>query len=384
MGFYSRGVFVYGSTAFFNPMVDELGWTYTAVSLAFSIRGFEEGILAPVAGIFVDRLGPRRLLLFGMIIMGSGYLFLSQVHSLQSFYAAFVILALGSSATSVVVTMTAVARWFKKKLGQAASFTMAGYGASGMLVPGIVWLIAQYGWREATVILGVAMWVIGIPLSLVVRDRPEGRGHPPDEGTSASVTETVEESGLTAKEAFKKREFWLLWLAVGFAHVAAVAVSTHQIPYLTSLGISREVASLTVVVLASSNLVGRLGFGWLGDTFDTRYCFAIAAAIKAVGVFAFSRAHILSQFIVSLVMIGIGHGGTAPLRPPLQVGLFGRKAFGTVQGVLVIANTVGAIGSPVFAGWVFDSMGTYRPAWFILAIVTLLAVPSVLAIKKPE
>ena len=383
INFYLGGVFFYGFTAFFNPIVEEFGWTYAAVSFAFSIRGFEAGILAPVLGIFVDRFGPRRLLLFGVIVVGLAFLLLSHIQSLKGFYITFAILAIGSSAASGVVTMTAVARWFRRKIGRAMGLMTVGYGLSGVLVPGIVWLITQFGWRHTLVILGGGMLVIGIPLSLVVRDRPERYGYLPDgDMPSSSVAiEAIEERGLVAKEALKTRNLWLLFLTVAFAGMAGIAVIVHQIPYLTSLGISREVASLTVIALTSASIIGRLGFGWLGDIFDKRYSFAIAVAILALGVFTFAQVQTIWQTVASLVIIGIGFGGAIPLRPALQMELFGMKAFGSIQGIIMIALTIGSVAAPVYVGRVFDTTGSYSSAWFVLAIITLMAIPTVLLIK---
>ncbi len=169
--------FFYGFTAFFNPMVDEFGWAYAAISLAFSVRSFESGIAAPVVGFFVDKVGPRRLLLFGVAVTGLGFILLSQVHALWTYYSAFLVLSVGFSAASTVVTMAAVARWFRKRVSRAMGFMTAGYAVGGLLVPVIVWLIAQYGWRGALVVMGVASWLIGVPLCLVVRDRPVTYGY---------------------------------------------------------------------------------------------------------------------------------------------------------------------------------------------------------------
>ena len=388
INFYLGGVFFYGFTAFFNPIVEEFGWTYAAVSFAFSIRGFEAGILAPVLGIFVDKFGPRRLLLFGVIVVGLAFLLLSHIQSLKAFYITFAILAIGSSAASGVVTMTAVARWFRKKIGRAMGLMTVGYGLSGVLVPGIVWLITQSGWRHTLVILGGGMLVIGIPLSLVVKDRPERYGYLPDgDMPSSSVTiKAIEEKGLSVKKVLKTRNLWLLFLAIAFSGMAGIAVIVYLIPYLTSLGISREVASLTVIVLTSASIIGRLGFGWIGDIFDKRYGFAIAVAILAAGVFAFSQVQTIWQTVASLVIVGIGFGGVIPLRPALQTELFGRNAFGTIQGILMIGLTIGSVVAPVYVGRVFDNTGSYGSAWFVLAIITLLAIPTVLLIKpvKPD
>ena len=138
------------------------------------------------------------------------------------------------------------------------------------------------------------------------------------------------------------------------------------------------------MALTSAIIIDRLGFSWLGDVFDKRHGFAIAAAIKTIGILDFSQVRTTWQIITSLVIIGVGYGGVIPLRPALQTELFRRKAFGTIQGILIIAITIGSIVSPVFARWVFNTTGSYRFAWFVLTIITSMAIPAVLTIKRTK
>ena len=202
--------------------------------------------------------------------------------------------------------------------------------------------------------------------------------------SNGAVTFEKNEAPPMVKEVVKTRNFWLLFFAIAFGGVGWAAVLVHQIPYLTSLGVSRETAGFTVIVLTSASIIVRLGFGWLGDTFSKKRSFATAAVIEAVGIFAFSQVHTMWQIVISLAISGIGYGGVIPLRPALQTELFGRKAFGTHQGLLMIAVSIGSVIAPVFVGWVFDTTTSYRFAWLILAIVSLMAIPTVLAIKSPK
>jgi len=375
--FYLGGTFFQGFTALFNPLADEFGWSYATVSLAFAFRGFESGVLAPITGILVDRFGARKLLLAGTIVMGVGFLLFSQVHALWSFYIVFLVLALGLTLSSGVVTMAAVAGWFRKRTGLAMGILTSGFGASGLLVPVLVWLTDQWGWRWTVTIAGIGAWLLCVPLSLLVKSPPSDNGLIQKKIAAPPVSPTTKVGG--AKEILKRKEFWFLSLAILFGGVAGSAVIVHQIPYLVSIGTSRETAGLMVVVFSLSNVAGRLVFGWLGDLLDRRYCFVIATLIKAAGVLGFALSGTIWQFIPSLIALGIGFGGLIPLRPTLQIQLFGMTAFATVQGLLMVFITLGTIIAPPFAGWVFDTAGTYRPAFIALAVATVLAVPMILA-----
>jgi OFA family oxalate/formate antiporter-like MFS transporter len=187
---------------------------------------------------------------------------------------------------------------------------------------------------------------------------------------------------MRSKEVLRSRDFWLLSLAILFGGLAGQAIIVHQIPYLVSVGISRQTAGVFVIVLSVSNVVGRLLFGWLGDLVEKRLCFAISAVIKAGGVLGFALAGTAGQFVPSLIALGVGFGGLIPLRPALQIEFFGIKAFATIQGLLMISVTVGTILSPLFAGWMFDLINTYRPAFITLGVATLLTVPVVLSARR--
>ena len=142
IGFLVSGFVFYGFTAFFEPLVREFGWSHTQVSFASSLRGLEMGILAPLIGFLADRWGSRRLMLSGMIVLGAGLILLSYTQSLSMFYGAMILIAFGAGGCTSVVTMTAVSQWFRKNIGKALAIMTSGFGASGLLLPLIVALIA--------------------------------------------------------------------------------------------------------------------------------------------------------------------------------------------------------------------------------------------------
>ena len=151
---YVSGVTFFSFTAFFEPIQHEFGWSYTQISLATSLRGLEMGIFAPIVGFLVDRFGSRKLLLGGTIIIGIGLVLMSFTQSLLMFYLCMLFIAFGSGGCTMVVTMTAVATWFKKNVGLALGITACGFGAGGLIIPLIVFLIDASGWRLTLVILG--------------------------------------------------------------------------------------------------------------------------------------------------------------------------------------------------------------------------------------
>jgi MFS family permease len=378
--FYLGGVFYQGFSALFNPIVEEFGWSYALVSLAFTFRGFEAGILAPVVGILVDRFGPRKLMVSGVIVSGFGFWFFSLVQSLWSFYGAFLFLALGLSLGTGVVTISAVARWFKTRSSLALGVLASGFGASGLLMPLVVQLVDNLGWRESSIIFGIITACLCLPLSFLVKDPPDLK-RPVQESSQATVYKPVNVE-MNPAAVLKSKDFWFLSTSVLFGGIAGVAILVHQMPYLASVGIARQTAGILIVILSASNVIGRLLVGYLGDKFEKRYCFAVSASLKAIGVLGFALATTTGQFIPSLIALGIGFGGLIPLRAALQLEFFGLRSYATIQGFLMIAVTTGTIVAPLFAGWIFDLLESYRPAFLVLAGITLLAVPLILMTRR--
>lgn len=375
---YTGGTFFYGFTALFNPIVEEFGWTYALVSLAFSFRGFESGVTAPLIGFAVDKLGPKKLILLGIAITGVGFLLFSYVQALWSFYTIFIVLGIGLSFYSPIVTLSAVARWFKKGTSFAMGLLTAGFGVGGLLVPAVVLLLDGIGWRTTMTIFGIGAFLMAVPLVLVLRE-PGGK-----DASSRSSQAKKELYGLTVRETLRTRDFWLLSIAVFFGGVAGLAIIVHQIPYLVSLDMSRATAGVLASILALANVTGRIGFGWLGDHFDKRWAFALAAFLEGVGMLAFALVSGAARFIIPIIALGLGFGGVVPLRGALQVERFGTRAFGSVQGLLMVFITAGSIVAPPFAGWIFDSSGSYRFAFITLALMTFLAVPLAILISRAK
>jgi MFS family permease len=170
---YIAGVVVFGFTAFFEPFIQEFGWSYAQVSLAVSMRGAETGLISPLLGFLVDRWGSRWLLFSGAILVGISLIILSRMQSLVGFYTGAVLLAIGASFSSPAVITPSASNWFRKKLGLATGILAAGFGFGGLLIPVIIKLLNAQGWRDTLLILGIGAFIICVPLSLVVRHKPE-------------------------------------------------------------------------------------------------------------------------------------------------------------------------------------------------------------------
>jgi MFS family permease len=366
-------------------------------------------MIAPFVGYFIDRFGPRYVMLWGILLTGLGFVFLSRVNSLWQFYAAFTLITLGLSFGSFMVVTTSVANWFVAKRGRALAMMSAGSALGGLLLPLIVWLIAATDWRTSLLMVGVGFWIVGIPVAMVMRSRPEDYGYLPDGeqprrtvpsgGSGAGPSDKAgdveaqpenrprdsegEEASFTLREAMRTRTFWQLAVAMG-AGSLIMSASVHQIPALTSFGVSRGTAGVVIMGVSLIGLIGRLGGGFLGDVVDKRRVIAAALLFQFIGtvvfVFIEDRAYLLPVFVV---FWGIGFGGSIPVRFALLADYFGRRHFGSIMGVLMTVTTLFSVGGPVFVGWMFDIRANYQEPYLILSGTLLVSIPLMLTVARP-
>lgn len=399
--YYQAGTFWYGFGAFFGPIVDHFGWTRAATSVAFSIQQSETGMFAPFVGYLIDKFGPRRVMVVGTTITGFGFIILSRVNSLATLYAAMAILALGMSLGSYIVISACVANWFNRLQGRALAIFTSGAGLAGTLVPLVVFMIDWQGWRTSLVIVGIGTWLIGIPLSLILRKRPEDYGMLPDGdppgGPTIRPTEGArrprlrfmtpgprpQQADFTAREAMRTPSFWLMaaTLALGFFAMSGLIV--HLIPAQESIGIGRGAAALTVTMLTLLSLVGRWTGGFLVDYLDERHIMSWGYLFQGIGILILAFASEYWHVILFLVFYAPGFGATVPIRVVMQARFFGRKALGTLMGILATMSTMLTIFAPIYVGWIYDVFESYRLAFITLGITSFATIPLLLINRRP-
>jgi len=381
---YVGGILFFSLAAFFEPIQQEFGWNYTQISLATSLRGLEMGIFAPIVGFLADRFGSRKLLFGGTIIIGIGLVLLSFTQSLLMFYLCFLFIALGAGGCTSVVTLTAVAVWFRKNVGLAMGIMASGFGAGGLTVPLVVFLIDACGWRLTLVILGAGMWLLGIPLSLIVRDRPKQIGLSPEGAVAGSSTPS--QGGLSPrKESFIKlirtRSFLYLNAAETVRMMAVTAVVIHMMPYLSSLGIPRATSGAVAAALPLVSIAGRFGFGWWGDRLDKRIVMATTFFMMSAGAFAFCHVQSIGVLLLFLLLFAPGFGGSMVLRGAILQEYFGTAYFGKMIGIVMGSASIGGIVGPTLAGWAFDTTGSYTSVWYGLCVISGAAIFLVMKMK---
>lgn len=375
------GLSIYCFTALVNPVIAAFGWSLAMVSLASSLRSLESGVLNPVVGFLADRVPARRLIISGTLIAGLGFILLSRVSNIWMFYLSFLTITLGNSLAVHTVPVTVVARWFHRDVGKAAGLMSVGIGLSGLLVPVVTLMIDRLGWQTTLVAIAVTVWVVGLPLAFVFRDRPRSDewrpGGAADETPSVPAAAAVEK---TVRQALKTRAFWQISASFMLLAAGISGVVVHVMPYLSGLGFSRTEAALVAGSLPLLSIPSRFLLGWLADRYQLKKVIALAMAGGGGGLLFFNAVTPSSwgMLIAFVVVFGIGLAAMTPLPPIIVRRYFGARRFGTIFGLMGIFTMVGALLAPYLTGLVVDARGDYTQVWLVMGLMLLAGLVAVL------
>jgi len=395
---------VYGFSALFKPISEELGFSRATTSVAASIARFEGGLEAPVVGHMADRYGPRNTVLVGIFLAGLGMILMYWVDSLWSFYLVWAVIC--GTGINIGLSMpldVAITNWFVKKRGTAISIKWVFSGLSGVIgLPLIAWMITAYGWRITCLIGGLVLWVVGLPLVwfFIRSRRPEHYGLLPDgaspsqENTSDSLeagrsyAASLGEVEFTTKEAMRTATFWLLIVAYMFHGALYPVMNIHCIPFLTDRGMDHRAAAATMSVFIAASIPARFLGGFLIDRIRTpnmRFALAGSFALQCAGVTLFlldqESMWVLYAFFV---LYGVGMGAVMPMTPVLRARYFGRKSFGSIAGWSRALTLPVGVAGPVLAGWIYDSTKSYQLAFEVFAVTLGISVLVMVFARPPK
>ena len=389
----TAGINFHGFGNFIIPLTNEFGWNRTTISGVFSLARLESGLLGPLEGWLVDRVGPRRLMLVGVPLMGVGYILMSRINSLAAFFVVYIFaITLGNSLGMSTPMAASVANWFNRKRGLAFGIMWSGVGLGGFFVPAIGWLIAAYDWRIASVIIGVFTIVMGVPIAALMRHRPEPYGYMPDGATPEPSDEPGAASrrrqpdlsqDFTAREALMTSSFWYLTLSIAARSLVSGGVGLHLVPYFVDLGASDVFAATLAGSVGVMSIPGRFGLSWASDYLNRRIVMAASLFLMTIAIVFMARAESVSQAIPFIVLYSAAQGGISVIPQSLIAEYFGRRAYATIQGFRSTIQMIGIIIGPLVSGYVFDTTGSYEWAFLGFGAATLVSLALVLLMRPP-
>lgn len=387
------GTWLYAFSAFFGPMTAEFGWSRAQTSGAASFRSTQGGIAGPIVGWLVDKFGSRNIILSSAVISGLGFVLMTQVNSLISFYLIYgLVVSVGMSGMLYIPSFTVIAKWFSKRLSLAFSLLTIGAALGGTLwSPVAAWLISSFGWRSAFLVLGIAIWIIVIPLSFIIVESPEIKGlrvnnrplKNKEQTTAKDTYKPLVHLDYTGRQALASSTFWMLAIAWFFQSMAFNVVFVHGVVSLTDMGIGYLKAATLVGAITTVSLLGRIVLGMLGDYVDKRYLLFLAYCLISGGIYSLAFADNMVMVYIFIGCYGIGYGSAIPVMASLRAEYFGRTALGKIQGFMSpVAMLAGAIG-PVVTGHLFDKTGSYTYAFSVVGALVFIGA-WIMLFTKPK
>jgi MFS family permease len=374
---------------FIPALENEFGWSRATVAGAASMANLVNGILALGAGYLSDRYGPRTVMTFAGIIVGSAYFLMSQTQAIWQLYLVYGgLFAIGLSAYDVVPLST-VAKRFSANRGVMTGIVKVGAGAGMFAIPLLVGgLVSSMGWRWAFVALGI-LAVVGVSAAQFLKLEHASASVKNANGMTLLAIPDDAVIGLTLRQAFHKLQFWTLCVMYFLVYWCSFTIVVHISPHAVDLGLSMVAAASMLSVMGISSIVGRLTAGELIDRIGLKRTMTIGLTGWVLAfIWLQLKGGILTLYVFAVVY-GFNHGGLYTTFSPKVAELFGTRAHGSIFGAVLGSAAFGGAIGPYLAGRLFESTGTYELVFVILAILAVVMIGLNLtlrpaAVKGPE
>jgi MFS family permease len=373
-------------SVFYVALLEEFHWSRGESAGVQSVAMLTYTFIAPLVGGLIDRLGPRRVIVPGIILLVAGLVLCSAMKTLLHFYLFYgVLVAAGSTCIAIVAFSAILAHWFERKRGLASGIAVSGMGlGTFILVPLSQSLISSYGWRPTFLLLAGLVLVIALPLNVFfLKHRPEELGLRVDGLKVAPVLKDDRPQSAapmtqdwTLKKVVRTRSFWAMAAFPFFSLICVYIVVVHNVRFMVDKGIDPMSAALIFALAGMSTSIFRIFWGWISDHIGREKAYTAGMLCLFLGVLSLLLMDSLGNeaFMYTFAFFfGMGWGATAPLFMATAADLFKGRIFGLIYGIVEgTMNFGGAIGSWI-AGFIFDQTKSYRLAFMLAIIVCFLS-----------
>lgn len=373
--FFSSGVRTIPSVII-KPLEADFGWDKTSISFAVAISLFAFGLGGPIAGSLVDRFGPRRVMLVGLVFTAFGLVLMSGLTELWHLHLLWgVIVGVGTGAIANVLGATVANRWFNQHRG----IVLGILGASGavgqfIILPGLIQLSTGSGWRAVITAMAIGVALTIIPVLLLMRNRPEDLRLEPVGGRSAASVAGIPERGTPLREALRTRDFWLLAFSFFICgYTTNGLIGTHLLPHAVEHGFVEVEAAGALSLMGLMNIFGTLASGWLSDRYDNRKLLMMYYGLRGLSLAALPFVIEMRGMFIFAVIYGLDWIATVPPTVNLTAQRFGRATLGTIYGWIWCSHMIGAGIAAQAGGFFRDQLGDYHLIFISAAIMGLIA-----------
>ena len=374
------GLALYGLPFYYDFMVREFGWSRAQVTSGNAISKLLIGpVFGFAAGWIVDRFGPRRLMMAGIVMAGGALIGLAHMTALWMFYLFYIFNALGYVCGGPLPNQVLLSRWFDRARGKAMGFAYLGIGIGGYLVLKLSpRLVEAFGWRGALQFLGILIILLALPLAYFVRDEPAATSAT-DPGAATGKPRALAPMG----GLFRNPAFYLLALG-SMCSIGAVGGTNQHLKLFLSLDMSytqEAAATITSTVLAAS-IAGRLLMGWLADRIARKHVMILIYLLIAFSIPLLFMADSPAAMYAFAVLFGLGLGGEYMIIPLMAAELFGVRVLGRLLGVILTADGVAEATSPMLIGYLRDRTGSYDVGFMLLIAIALAGTVAIAMLPR--
>jgi MFS family permease len=368
------GLALYGLPLYYDFMVREFGWSRTQVTSGNALSRLVVGpLFGFAAGWIVDRFGPRRLMLLGILMAGAALVGLGGMSALWMFYAFYLLNAIGYVCGGPLPNQVLLSQWFTAGRGKAMGFAYLGIGIGGAIVPWLsYWMVQWWGWRGALRGLGILIVVLAWPMAYFVK-----------EARVEAASGTAGGGMAPLRAVLRKPAFYLLALG-SMCSIAAVGGTNQHLKLFMSLdaGYSQGDATRIISLVLAFSIAGRLLMGWLADRIPKKHVMLVIYLLVAAAIPLLFRASSRGAMGLFAVLFGIGLGGEYLIIPLMAAELFGVGVLGRVMGIVVTADGVAEAVSPMLVGYLRDVTGTYRAGFTWLVVAALVGAAAIVFLPR--
>ena len=390
----SWGVLYYAFAVFLVPMQEQLGWSRTAVTGAYSLGLLVSALAAPLAGRWLDRHGPRGIMTLGSMAGAVLLLGWAAVEDLLVFYLVWVGIGLAMAATLYEPAFAVLAKWFERSRARALLLvTLVGGLASTIFLPLSAWLVEAQGWRGALLTLAAVLaFLTVLPHALVLRRRPEDLGLLPDgiEPTRSPQEETAhmanklrtERRSVPLGAALRGPAFWLLVAALFLGTLSQAAMYVHLIPYLAEKDYRLGSAATLTGLIGASQVFGRVIITFLEGRLPRDVVTVGIFALQAAALVVLIGAQTPLGVLMFVLPFGAASGAVTIYRASAIADFYGPDHYGSIGGVAGMFVTGARTLAPVGAGAMFASLASYMPVLWTLAAGSALAAVAIFMAQR--
>jgi len=377
----------YTVSVFLEPLHTTFGWSTTQISLAFTIAALLTGLLSPLVGWAVSRIGVRNVQIYGVIVCGISLMALGSIQQLWHYFVLFAFMASGLVCITIVTVQTLISFWFTKKRGIAMGIVMAGVGLGGMLMVFLAsQIVGAFGWRWAYRILGCMEFAIVLPMILIfVKNKPQDLGLVPD-GVALTATESQQQAAqgsLTLAQGAKSLAFYLLCTLSMIVFFMVGGFTQHAIALLKSLNVAR--ADVFWGLVLGMSVFGRFGFGALADKISKKTTLISVLVFILLGIGSILFLSLDSMLVWGFILFfGCGYGGFITVFPLLLGEIFGLEHFSKYVGVFGLVQVLSLAFGIVCLGRIYDTSGSYVGAIQLLMILAVVGTIAAILVSDPR